>query len=89
MPCTCSLTTAYQHGRYVPAHTSDAGKSAMTCRRATLLLSVGSSSVRQPALSDPFCPMREKQVLLPLTVERGIMTRLLPGTKDRVADLGL
>ena len=30
---TCSLTIAYQHGRYVPAHTSDTGKSAMTCRR--------------------------------------------------------
>jgi len=30
---TCSLTIAYQHGRYVPAHTSDIGKSAKTCRR--------------------------------------------------------
>lgn len=30
-----------------------------------------------------------KRALLRLTMERGIMIRLLPGTKDRVADLGL
>ena len=30
-----------------------------------------------------------KQALLRLTMERGIMIRLLPGTTDRVADLGL
>ena len=27
------MTTEYQHGRYVPAHTSDTGKSAMTYKR--------------------------------------------------------
>ena len=32
---------------------------------------------------------RIKQAFLRLTMERGIMTRLLPGTQDRVADLGL
>lgn len=38
----------------------------------------------------PILPEKEpKQALLRLTMERGIMIRLLPGTTDRVADLGL
>ena len=36
-----------------------------------------------------FARQGAKQALLRLTMERGIMIRLLPGTKDRVADLGL
>lgn len=38
------------------------------------------------------CILPEKELkrpLLHLTMERGIMTPLLPGTSDRVADLGL
>ena len=49
---TCSLTIAYQHGRYVPAHTSDIGKSARTCGQRRTDERCEPSS----AQSDTFCP---------------------------------
>lgn len=56
------MTTAYQHGRYVLAHTSDTGENAMTCRRPRCCPPWG-SSVCQPAPSEPVCPKKSRSGL--------------------------
>ena len=56
---------------------------------AMLLSSLKDSGVVCLRRAIHFARQGAKQALLRLTMERGIMIRLLPGTTDRVADLGL
>ncbi|WP_303095238.1 hypothetical protein, partial [Ruthenibacterium lactatiformans] len=52
----------YQHGRYVPVHTSDTGENAMTCRPQHCRLP-WRTVVLWSAPSDPFCPKKSRSGL--------------------------